>query len=189
MGDLESNASLLAQTNASASSSGFESFSVNGSCEKDVLQAQMAILKDLKYVVEENRKNTFVNWPFEEKAKGTKRKLKIKCTVEAMAEAGFVHTPTDESPDAAKCFFCCKELDGWEEQDDPWEEHVSHSRGKCEFLKKARIYETDITRKEFLEMEIHRQKNVIRAKYELLAQRLKDQALVVREKMISMVDK
>jgi len=85
MGDLESNASLLAQTNASASSSGFESFSVNGSCEKDVLQAQMAILKDLKYVVEENRKNTFVNWPFEEKAKGTKRKLKIKCTVEAVS--------------------------------------------------------------------------------------------------------
>jgi baculoviral IAP repeat-containing protein 5 len=36
-----------------------------------------------------------------------------------MAKAGFIHTPTENSPDIAKCFFCLKELEGWEPDDDP----------------------------------------------------------------------
>lgn len=36
-----------------------------------------------------------------------------------MARAGFVHTPSDNSPDIAMCFFCLKELEGWEPDDDP----------------------------------------------------------------------
>lgn len=37
-----------------------------------------------------------------------------------MAEAGFIHLPTETCPDGVRCFFCCKELDGWEAEDDPW---------------------------------------------------------------------
>lgn len=37
-----------------------------------------------------------------------------------LAEAGFYHCPTKEEPDAVRCFFCMKELDGWEPDDDPW---------------------------------------------------------------------
>jgi len=37
-----------------------------------------------------------------------------------MAKAGFVHIPTEAEPDTAYCFFCLKELDGWQPEDDPW---------------------------------------------------------------------
>ena len=37
-----------------------------------------------------------------------------------MAQAGFIHKPTEGCLDGAICFYCCKELDGWEASDDPW---------------------------------------------------------------------
>ncbi|XP_069062017.1 baculoviral IAP repeat-containing protein 5.1-like [Pleurodeles waltl] len=37
-----------------------------------------------------------------------------------MAKAGFVHSPTMNEPDVARCFFCLIELEGWEPDDDPW---------------------------------------------------------------------
>lgn len=36
-----------------------------------------------------------------------------------MAAAGFIHCPTENEPDLAQCFFCFKELEGWEPDDDP----------------------------------------------------------------------
>lgn len=36
-----------------------------------------------------------------------------------MAAAGFVHCPSENGPDVAQCFFCLKELEGWEPDDDP----------------------------------------------------------------------
>ena len=36
-----------------------------------------------------------------------------------LADAGFYHIPSDQSPDATRCFACYKELDGWEPDDDP----------------------------------------------------------------------
>lgn len=36
-----------------------------------------------------------------------------------MADAGFIHCPTENEPDLAQCFFCFKELEGWEPDDDP----------------------------------------------------------------------
>ncbi|TNN38603.1 Baculoviral IAP repeat-containing protein 5.1 [Liparis tanakae] len=58
----------------------------------------------------ENRLKTFEGWPFDEGC---------SCTPENMAKAGFVHTPSGNSPDVAMCFFCLKELEGWEPEDDP----------------------------------------------------------------------
>lgn len=76
------------------------------------------------YLVEERIK-TFKNWPFTDKN---------KCNVRNMAEAGFYSVATcDEDADAAKCFLCGKELDGWEASDDPWAEHKSHA-AKCAFV-------------------------------------------------------
>ena len=37
-----------------------------------------------------------------------------------LAAAGFYHIPTNNEPDAVRCFCCYKELDGWEPEDDPW---------------------------------------------------------------------
>lgn len=51
-----------------------------------------------------------------------------------MAEAGFVFIGNKEEPDAVRCFFCKKSLDGWEPSDKPWLEHLKHSP-KCSFAK------------------------------------------------------
>ncbi|NXQ24620.1 BIRC5 protein, partial [Alaudala cheleensis] len=56
------------------------------------------------------RAATFRNWPFTEGC---------ACMPERMAAAGFVHCPSENSPDVAQCFFCLKELEGWEPEDDP----------------------------------------------------------------------
>uniref|UniRef100_A0A8C0GJL6 Uncharacterized protein n=1 Tax=Chelonoidis abingdonii TaxID=106734 RepID=A0A8C0GJL6_CHEAB len=80
-----------------------------------------AFLKELnlacKHLIEfrdmyeyENRIKTFTDWPFMENC---------KCTPEHMARAGFIHCPSANEPDVAKCFFCLIELEGWEPNDDP----------------------------------------------------------------------
>ncbi|XP_047995398.1 baculoviral IAP repeat-containing protein 5 [Leguminivora glycinivorella] len=73
----------------------------------------------------DERVKTFKNWPFNDKN---------RCNVRNMAEAGFYSVATgDDDADAAKCFLCGKELDGWEPEDDPWSEHKSHA-SKCAFV-------------------------------------------------------
>jgi hypothetical protein len=37
-----------------------------------------------------------------------------------MAEAGFFYAGTVEAPDNVKCPFCLKEMNEWQEGDDPW---------------------------------------------------------------------
>ena len=51
-----------------------------------------------------------------------------------MAEAGFYYTGGESSPDAVCCVVCQHELDGWEEDDCPLQEHRRHSPA-CLFLK------------------------------------------------------
>lgn len=51
-----------------------------------------------------------------------------------MAAAGFIYTGTEEELDSVQCFLCHKSLDGWEPNDDPWLEHLSHS-SKCLYVK------------------------------------------------------
>ncbi|WVW78366.1 hypothetical protein I302_100320 [Kwoniella bestiolae CBS 10118] len=54
-----------------------------------------------------------------------------KLTPDLLSKAGFYHTPgtSEESWDNCKCFLCNLELGGWDEQDDPFEEHSR--RGNC----------------------------------------------------------
>ncbi|XP_012588527.1 PREDICTED: baculoviral IAP repeat-containing protein 5 isoform X1 [Condylura cristata] len=93
---------------------------------------------------------TFTNWPFLEDC---------ACTPERMAEAGFVHCPTDNEPDLAQCFFCFKELEGWEPDDDPLQEHRRHS-AHCAFLSVKKQLE-ELTLSEFLKLDKERAKNKI----------------------------
>ena len=44
-----------------------------------------------------------------------------------LAKAGFFFEPHPKSPDNVVCFLCNKSLDGWEENDNPLEEHLKHS--------------------------------------------------------------
>ncbi|KAK3705189.1 hypothetical protein QZH41_013985, partial [Actinostola sp. cb2023] len=101
--------------------------------------------------IEENRKATFVDWPFDDADN-------CNCTAEMMAAAGFYHCPTDRDPDVARCFVCFKELEGWEPEDNPWEEHKRHSPN-CVFLLKRNKDQKETTVEEFLDTEVKRQIN------------------------------
>ncbi|KAG9337912.1 hypothetical protein JZ751_027565 [Albula glossodonta] len=98
----------------------------------------------------ENRLQTYSGWPFEEGC---------ACTPENMAKAGFIHTPSENSPDIAMCFFCYKELEGWEPEDDPVKEHKSHSP-LCTFISLKKSV-NELTVEEILKLEKERQKFLI----------------------------
>ena len=44
-----------------------------------------------------------------------------------MADAGFFFAPTSSAIDNTTCFICAANIDGWEAQDDPLEEHKKFS--------------------------------------------------------------
>uniref|UniRef100_A0A8C1L2L3 Baculoviral IAP repeat containing 5a n=1 Tax=Cyprinus carpio TaxID=7962 RepID=A0A8C1L2L3_CYPCA len=91
----------------------------------------------------ENRLQTFVGWPFEEGC---------ICTPENMAKAGFIHTPSDNSPDIAQCFFCLKE--------EALKEHKTHSP-TCDFILLKKTVDS-LTVEEFLKLQKERQKFIIK---------------------------
>ncbi|XP_053562168.1 baculoviral IAP repeat-containing protein 5 [Bombina bombina] len=95
----------------------------------------------------DTRIRTFSNWPFTDGC---------TCTPERMAAAGFIHCPTTNSPDVAQCFFCLKELEGWEPEDDPMEEHKKHSSACCFLSLKKKV--EDLTLSEFLKLDKERAK-------------------------------
>ncbi|KAI0447660.1 hypothetical protein F4803DRAFT_499025 [Xylaria telfairii] len=43
---------------------------------------------------------------------------------ETFARAGFYFAPTPDYPDNTVCFLCCKNMGGWEEDDNPFVEHL-----------------------------------------------------------------
>lgn len=44
-----------------------------------------------------------------------------------LARAGFVFQPRPSNPDNVSCFLCHKDLDGWEDDDEPLAEHLKHA--------------------------------------------------------------
>lgn len=70
-------------------------------------------------------------------------KLYIFINLFQLAEAGFYYVGSKLEPDAVQCFLCDKQLDGWEENDDPWSEHLGHSKG-CTFAQ-LRMTENELT--------------------------------------------
>ena len=48
-----------------------------------------------------------------------------------MAEAGFYHVGSDEAPDLVRCYYCRREMDGWEPSDVPIDEH---KRKDCPYI-------------------------------------------------------
>ncbi|NXG55003.1 BIRC5 protein, partial [Hemiprocne comata] len=108
------------------------------------------LLEEWQLYLVSTRAATFRNWPFTEGC---------ACTPERMAAAGFVHCPSENGPDVVQCFFCFKELEGWEPDDDPLEEHKKHSAG-CAFLS-LRKDPTDLSLQEFLKLDKGRKKNAI----------------------------
>ncbi|XP_053392420.1 baculoviral IAP repeat-containing protein 5-like [Mercenaria mercenaria] len=118
------------------------------------------------------RLKTFSEWPFD----GDN-----SCNPQALAAAGFYHIPTNTEPDATRCFCCYKELDGWEPDDNPWEEHQKHSP-HCAFLTLSKSVEK-LTVDEFLKLECERQKNKMKKYFHMKKEELKQHAGNVRAEM------
>jgi hypothetical protein len=52
-------------------------------------------------------------------------------TPEQLAEAGFYFNPSSEARDGVKCFMCKKELDEWDEDNDPISIHFARCKDVC----------------------------------------------------------
>ncbi|XP_054624642.1 baculoviral IAP repeat-containing protein 5a isoform X2 [Dunckerocampus dactyliophorus] len=123
---------------------------------------------DFKMYFCENRLKTFEGWPFNEDC---------ACTPENMAKAGFIYTPSDNSPDAAMCFFCLKELACWEPEDDPQKEHRSHS-ALCHFITLKKKVE-DLTVEEFFKLQK-------RKSYNEAVDKFREEARLMKAEMLKM---
>merc|ERR1711976_326214 len=67
---------------------------------------------------------TFKEWPFLDDEDSS-------CTPEKMAEAGFYLVGNANEPDLVRCYYCRRELDGWEPTHIPWDEH---KRRNCPYI-------------------------------------------------------
>ncbi|CAG9860296.1 unnamed protein product, partial [Phyllotreta striolata] len=104
----------------------------------------------------QSRLKTYTKWRFS---------ANHNCSASKMAEAGFICVATkDTEPDLVRCFFCKKELDGWDASDVPWDEHKSHST-KCLFAQLQK-HEDDMTVKEFLLLQKELMINLISNHFE-----------------------
>ncbi|XP_014217510.1 baculoviral IAP repeat-containing protein 5 [Copidosoma floridanum] len=97
------------------------------------------------------RLQTYKNWPFSSSD---------VCNANNMAAAGFYCIGGKDEPDLVECFLCCKQLDGWESTDDPWEEHKKH-QPNCQFIQLNKQDEGSMTVKDlfYLIKVYHKQKN------------------------------
>ncbi|GMT08897.1 hypothetical protein PFISCL1PPCAC_194, partial [Pristionchus fissidentatus] len=100
-------------------------------------------------VFHEQRKASFdrASWCYD------KQKNAI-CTSDKLAAAGFHYTGTKADPSAAACAFCLKEM-LFDDTDDPWEEHVSHSPS-CFFVRLNQHDEKQLTMQQFLQLVAYR---------------------------------
>ncbi|XP_007428565.1 baculoviral IAP repeat-containing protein 5 [Python bivittatus] len=113
-------------------------------------EASLQVPPGLELYLKEKRLATFTQWPFVSDC---------SCTPDRMAEAGFIHCPGENAPDVAQCFICFKELEGWEPDDDPMEEHRKHSPN-CAFLALQKDV-CDLTVQEFMRLRKERMNNLI----------------------------
>lgn len=66
-------------------------------------------------------------WCSDNDARMPSRRVLTQILVAKMARAGFYFNPRPSNPDNVACFLCRKELDGWEDDDEPLVEHLKHS--------------------------------------------------------------
>ncbi|XP_077359324.1 baculoviral IAP repeat-containing protein 5.2-like [Festucalex cinctus] len=136
---------------------------------------ELFVEESFKMFIYENRLKTFKGWPFDEDC---------KCTPENMAKAGFIHTPSDNSPDVAMCVFCLKELEGWEPDDDPAKEHKSHSPS-CHFISLKKRVE-DLTVEEFIKLQLEKNICEVGKKYNEAVTKFREAASVKRAKIVKL---
>ena len=121
------------------------------------------------------RLKTFKDWPFRDNC---------NCTPEAMAEAGFVFIGTSKEPDLVACFYCQRELDGWEPQDIPMDEH---KRRECPFVNMNKKPK-DLSVEDWFILDREREIALLRNRLNLTKENFKTLAKENYEKMTAMIE-
>ncbi len=96
-----------------------------------------------------------------------------------MAEAGFYFVGTSTEPDLARCYYCRRELDGWEPSDVPWDEH---KRRECPYIKLNKTPQ-DITVEEAFNLEAERQCALLRAAANAVVARFRENGQEQKQKI------
>ncbi|KAL0273001.1 UNVERIFIED_CONTAM: hypothetical protein PYX00_005781 [Menopon gallinae] len=86
------------------------------------------------------------------------------CTPAHFAAAGFFYAGSKSMPDNVKCFCCRRELNEWETDDDPWEEHKKRGQN-CLFVQ-LKLKKNDITLQDILKLFFDMKKNTLMELYE-----------------------
>jgi len=76
-----------------------------------------------------------------------------------MAKAGFYYTADIKGSDCVRCFCCYKELNNWDDSDDPWKEHLKH-QSSCVFAQ-LQTEEANLSLSQLEGILIHREANRI----------------------------
>ena len=102
-----------------------------------------------------------------------------------LAEAGWYMIGSATEPDLVRGYYCLRELDGWDPEDDPWEEHQRRSGDPCPFIlkgKKAR----DLTIKDALELEGERACFILKKRTEEANAKYREEAEKIKSKIMQM---
>lgn len=109
----------------------------------DKLKLDSSESEPLSYIWQMQRLKSLENWPMG------------KPSAEEIAEAGFYFPKSNRLDDVVKCFSCFIELNGWEPEDKPWDEHRKRALSTappCKFIEIGKN-ESDFTVDDFLEIQ------------------------------------
>lgn len=76
-----------------------------------------------------------------------------------MARAGFYHCNIKGEKDTVRCFVCFECLEGWDEDDDPFEEHF-RTQPQCLFAK-LKTEQGLLTIRQWTQIQNERNKNLL----------------------------
>lgn len=128
------------------------------------------------YLVQERLETFKPLWPFQTGS----------CAPLKMAEAGFYYCGSAETPDWVRCCVCHHELDGWEESDDPIEQHRSHEPD-CPYLEINDPY--NITVADVIELEKKAMEIFIQLESDRLTEQCKAEAQILRQMLVDALQK
>ena len=111
-------------------------------------------------------------------------------TPQKMAEAGFIYSPDRLDDDCVKCPFCLKELNSWEESDDPIQEHKRY-QDRCYFARLNKpeeeytvrevLYLITNTRAALLEKDVFDTLDKVKQSYQLMTEKMERQVQLLRK--------
>ena len=92
---------------------------------------------------------------------------------------------SSKEPDLVRCYYCQRELDDWEPEDDPWEQHLRRSGDPCPFITKGKTARA-LTVKDGLELEAERACYALKKKTEAASAQYREEAEKIKQLIIEM---